>query len=208
MAPLIPWAAPRGQGVHPGLDPNQGQTWGSCPNSHPWQPLHLSHAQLQGGLPHTPQLFPSLFCFRLQCINIYLTLKYFTAALGMIKLHREQILTPRWGSPVWRHGQLVMDRETWCAGVRGVPKSRTRLSDWTELEAGFCHSLSQLLPQMYRGANPQPSTSTCIWMVKGFLYKGQPTLCLKAWATKVPLLAHTAYGMLLIPLDVFPAPSN
>ena len=80
--------------------PIRGQTWGSCPNSHPWQPLHPSHAQLQGGLPHTPQLFPSLFCFRLQCINIYLTLKYFTAALGIIKSHRERILTPCWGSPV------------------------------------------------------------------------------------------------------------
>ena len=28
---------------------------------------------------------------------------------------------------------LVMDREAWRAVVHGVPKSRTQLSDWTEL---------------------------------------------------------------------------
>ena len=33
--------------------------------------------------------------------------------------------------------QLVMDREAWRAVVHGVTKSRTRLSNWTELN--WCH---------------------------------------------------------------------
>ena len=41
--------------------------------------------------------------------------------------------------------ELVMDREDWRAEIHGVAKSRTRLSDWTELNSNSLGFISRLI---------------------------------------------------------------
>ena len=54
-------------------------------------------------------------------------------------------------------GELVTDREAWRAAIHGVSKSRTRLSDWTELNFSFIPA--GFLSCCYLGFSPGLSLS-------------------------------------------------
>ena len=47
--------------------------------------------------------------------------------------------------------ELVIDREAWRAAIHGVPKSRTRLSDWTELKANKLMMAQQKVQDSVQG---------------------------------------------------------
>ena len=60
---------------------------------------------------------------------------------------------------------MVMDREAWRAAVHGVTKSRTRLSDWTELTHGEPLASPSIAREEYRGEKGSPE---CCGRVQSF----------------------------------------
>ena len=62
--------------------------------------------------------------------------------------------------------ELVMDREAWHAAIHGVTKSRTRLSDWTELNWTDCEPEMMSLFNKYHNLQLVSSTDMLFYLIK------------------------------------------
>ena len=99
--------------------------------------------------------------------------------------------------------ELVMDREAWLAVVHGITKSRTRLSDWTELNAKHLSTLEGAgdrgIPSRLRGRRTKPACrgGGAVW-VRGRAGPSRFPLCVDGHTQVKPqedcLMTSRCYG--------------
>jgi len=78
--------------------------------------------------------------------------------------------------------ELVMDREAWCAAIHGVAKSRTRLSDWTELK---CYMHLPLFVQTYFSSLQTILSRLDFWPGLYFAALFWPTVMVLIWHKRI-----------------------
>ena len=81
--------------------------------------------------------------------------------------------------------ELVMDREAWRAVIHGVAKSRTRLSDWTELNWGICRALYMIWWWEREEADTLIMPTFQIKRVRAWSFNHCPVLFLRTCLTAV-----------------------